>query len=202
MRNSPIRNPSELDDEELVSMAAHGDTLAEETLVVRYTPVVYSFTRNFYRDGWERADFVQEGMFGLIKAVRTYREGEVPFRIFATSCIKNELYGALRRSLRAKHAPLSGYLTLSEPEGENALSELLVSDGVLDRVIGADEASRFIDALTRRLSPFEKKVFIAFSDGLKPSETAAALGKPLKSVENALSRIRRKATSLSAESQA
>ncbi len=194
---------SVLDDETLVGMSSDGDTRAQEMLVVRHTPLVYSFTRNFYRDGWERADFVQEGMFGLIKAIRTYSaDGGVPFIGYASTCIKHELYTALRKSLRAKHAPLSGYLTLSEPESESILGELLVSDGTLEHIIAQDEAQRLISALSERLSPFEKKVFIAFLDGLKPSETAAVLCKPLHSVENAVSRIRRKASALAAEDQA
>ena len=80
----------EFDDARLLDLASKGDTLAEEALVIKYTPMVYSFTRTCYRDGWERADFIQEGMLGLIKAIREYKSSaNTPFAAYASVCIRN-----------------------------------------------------------------------------------------------------------------
>jgi RNA polymerase sporulation-specific sigma factor len=199
MTFSEKRAYSDKSDAELCALAASGDTTAEELLVIRYTPMVYAFTRNFYRDGWERADFVQEGMFGLIRAIREYDpSGGVPFSSFAAVCVKNELNGALRKALRSKHAPLTGYLSLSDSAA--ALGELfaLKGTGFDNAIADADEAARLISRLDELLSPFERKIFRAWMDGYEPSEIAGALGKPVRSVENAITRILGKAKRLSA----
>jgi RNA polymerase sporulation-specific sigma factor len=187
-----------LSDAKLLSLVADGDTLAEEALVIRYTPMVYSFTRTCYRDGWERADFVQEGMLGLIKAIREYKENaDTPFAAYASVCIRNELYAALRKALNSKNLPLAGYISLSSAEGP-ALAELLSDDSEeqFDKIINGDEAKRLIAALSRGLSPFEKKVLAAWLRGFDTKETSIALGKSQKSVDNAITRIRNKAKSL------
>ncbi|MGN1451040.1 MAG: sigma-70 family RNA polymerase sigma factor [Eubacteriales bacterium] len=184
---------SPADEAELLKKAADGDTSAEEELVLRYTPLVYSQTRNCYRDGWERSDFVQEGMVGLIRAIREYASARgVPFQAFAAVCIRNELYAALRRTLSAKNLPLEGYVSLSGRDS-SALSELLssdASDSEIERVLDRDEAERLVTELITLLSPFEKKVLSAWLRGYSPEETSNALNRSKKSVDNAMSRIR------------
>lgn len=187
-------------DEALAASAQAGDTFAEEELVNRYTPTVYSFTRNCYRDGWERVDFVQEGMFGLIRAIRTYAaDKHVPFSAFAALCIRSELHSALRKALSSKHLPLTGYVSLSPFENSLGFTELLSTDTeqAFDRILSEDEAGRLLSALNQTLSPFERKVLSAYLKGFGIGEIACALCRPDKSVENALTRIRRKASGIS-----
>lgn len=198
----------ELSDEELLERAAAGDMRAEEALVVRYTPMVYSIARTCYREGLERADFVQEGMVGLLCAIRDFSPEKGNFSAFATVCIRNALYGALRKALSKKQAAMNGYISLSSPEGDKtapgALLSLLSEDttaDALDRLIREDEQARLLSALTAVLSPFEQKVLSAWLAGFSIPETARALGKSVKSVENALTRLRRKAKDLSAAQQ-
>lgn len=182
------------DDNELLALAASGDTSAEEALVLRYTPLVYSQTRTCYRDGLERSDFVQEGMVGLIRAIREFSpQRGVPFTAFAAVCIRNELYAALRRTLSAKNIPMDGYVSLSDRSG-SALSELFLSspDNEIDRVIDRDEAERLVAALRDQLSPLEKKVLSAWLRGFSTTETSNALNLSRRSVDNAMSRIRTK----------
>lgn len=189
---------AEFDDARLLDMASKGDTLAEEALVIRYTPMVYSFTRTCYRDGWERADFIQEGMLGLIKAIREYRNSEnTPFAAFASVCIRNELYAALRKALNLKNLPLAGYVSLSSSKNA-AFAELLFNDfeDQFDKIINEDEVKRLICALSHTLSPFEKKVLSAWLKGFGTKETSIALGKPQKSIDNAITRIRIKAKNI------
>lgn len=182
------------DDAALLALAASGDTSAEEALVLRYTPLVYSQTRTCYRDGWERSDFVQEGMVGLIRAIREYSPSRgVPFTAFAAVCIRNELYAALRRSLSAKNIPMNGYVSLSDRSGD-ALSELFLSssESEIDRVLDRDEAESLVSALKGQLSPLERKVLSAWLKGFSTEETSNALNLSRKSVDNAMSRIRTK----------
>lgn len=180
---------------ELLKSAAAGDTAAEEALVLRYTPLVYSQTRTCYRNGWERSDFVQEGMVGLIRAIREYSpERGVPFTAFAAVCIRNELYAALRKTLSAKNLPLEGYVSLSDRNGD-ALSELFsdsTAPNELDRILDRDEARQLVEELKNQLSPLEQKVFSAWLRGYSTDETSNALNLSRKSVDNAMSRIRTK----------
>ena len=183
------------DDAALLAAAAKGDTSAEEALVLRYTPLVYSQTRTCYRDGWERSDFVQEGMVGLIRAIREYSPVRgVPFTAFAAVCIRNELYAALRKTLSAKNRPMDKYVSLSDRNGD-ALNELFSDSTVpseLDRVLDRDEARQLVDDLKKQLSPLEQKVFSAWLRGFSTEETSNALNLSRKSVDNAMSRIRTK----------
>ena len=195
----PSEQASAVCDETLAGLAQSGDTFAEEELVNRYTPTVYAFTRNCYRDGWERVDFVQEGMFGLIRAIRTYSaDKHVPFSAFTALCIRSELHSALRKALSAKHVPLTGYVSLSPTENSLGFSELLSEDmeQTFDRILSEDEMKRLLDSLNQTLSPFEKKVLSAYLKGFGIGEIACALCRQNKSVENALTRIRRKASAV------
>ncbi|MBR6771793.1 MAG: sigma-70 family RNA polymerase sigma factor [Clostridia bacterium] len=179
----------------LLALAASGDTAAEEALVLRYTPLVYSQTRTCYRNGWERSDFVQEGMVGLIRAIREFSpERNVPFTAFAAVCIRNELYAALRKTLSSKNLPLEGYISLSD-RNEEAINELFSDSTVqseLDRVLDRDEARQLVEDLKKQLSPLEQKVFSAWLRGYSTDETSNALNLTRKSVDNAMSRIRTK----------
>lgn len=197
--NSQSSHFADLTDESLAGLVRGGNTFAEEELVNRYTPTVYSFTRNCYRDGWERSDFVQEGMFGLIRAIREYDEDkQVPFSAYAALCIKSELHSALRKALSSKHVPLTGYISLSPSESGMGIHELLSEDTeqMFDRILTADEVDSLLAALQKTLSPFEKKVLSAYLKGFGIGEIACALRKSNKSAENALTRIRRKAAAI------
>ncbi len=181
----------------LVSLAQKGNTFAEELLVNRYTPMVYSFTRNCYRDGWERADFAQEAFFGLIRAIRSFDQTRSPlFSTYAALCIRSELHDALRRALSKKSDPLSGYVSLSDDLG--ATGELFVDtfEQLFDGLAARDDLSDLTNRLSTLLSPFEKKVFAAYVKGFAFPEIADALGKSPKSIDNAFTRIRRKAQGL------
>ncbi len=187
--------PNRQTDDELLKEAALGNTSAEEALVLRYTPLVYSQARTCYRDGWEKSDFVQEGMVGLIRAIREYSpQRQVPFTAFAAVCIRNEIYAALRRTLSVKNLPMEGYVSLSGRSGE-AISELFSDSSAteeIDRVLDRDEASRLVSELKGQLSPLEKKVLSAWLRGFSTDETSNALSLSKKSVDNAVSRIKAK----------
>jgi RNA polymerase sporulation-specific sigma factor len=185
-------------DEQLCDMAATGDRGAEELLVTRYYGLVRVCARPLFLAGGDGEDLIQEGMFGLLRAIREYQADKTAsFRTFAEVCIRNRLYSALRAALRDKHHALNESISLDTPffDSTSYLSgaftpgntdpELLVIDR--DRVAGLLESTR------KQLSEFEAKILGYYLEGLSCHEIAKAVGKSPKSVDNAVQRVRRKA---------
>ena len=190
-------NLAELPDETLCSMAACGDRVAEETLVTRYTRLVRTCARPFFLAGGDSEDLTQEGMVGLIKAVREYDGSkETSFRTFAEVCIRNRLYSVLRAAAREKHQALNQSVSLDTPEfdshsytsGTSHLAQRNPEDHLIDR----EHTAALLTGVRKQLSEFEAKILGYYLDGLSCREIAETVGKPPKSVDNAVQRIRRK----------
>ena len=186
-----------LRDEDLCRLAASGDRAAEETLVTRYIRFVRTCARPFFLVGGDSEDLTQEGMVGLIKAVREYdAEKEASFRTFAEICIRNRLYSVLRAAARDKHKALNQSVSLDTPEfdshsytsGTNNLAQRNPEDFLIDR----EHTAALLSGVRKQLSEFEAKILGYYLDGLSCREIARTVGKPPKSVDNAVQRIRRK----------
>ncbi len=186
-----------LRDEDLCRLAASGDRTAEERLVTRYTRLVRTCARPFFLAGGDSEDLTQEGMVGLIKAVREYdAEKEASFRTFAEICIRNRLYSVLRAAARDKHKALNQSVSLDTPEfdshsytsGTNNLAQRNPEDFLIDR----EHTAALLSGVRKQLSEFEAKILGYYLDGLSCREIARTVGKPPKSVDNAVQRIRRK----------
>ena len=184
-------------DEELCLLAASGNRLAEEALVTRYNRLVRTCARPFFLAGGDSEDLTQEGMVGLIKAVREYDAGkEASFRTFAEVCIRNRLYSVLRASARDKQQPLNQSLSLDDSHfesnpltsGTNNLAQRNPEDFLIDR----EHTAALLSGVRKQLSEFEAKILGFYLDGLSCREIAKAVNKPPKSVDNAVQRIRRK----------
>ena len=191
-------NLAELPDETLCSMAACGDRVAEETLVARYTRLVRTCARPFFLAGGDSEDLIQEGMFGLIRAIRAYDGAKAAsFRTFAEVCIRNRLISALRAASRDKHSPLNQSVPLdtpffdgnSYPFGALRASSADPEELIIDR----DRVAEALESTRKQLSEFEAKILGLYLDGLSCQEIAKAVGKSPKSVDNAVQRVRRKA---------
>ena len=187
----------ELPDETLCSMAAAGDRVAEETLVTRYTRLVRTCARPFFLAGGDSEDLTQEGMVALIKAVREFAPDKAAsFRTFAEICIRNRLYSVLRASARDKHKALNQSISLNTPDfdsnsytsGTSSLAQRDPEDFLIDR----EHTAALLAAVRKQLSEFEAKILGYYLDGLSCREIADIVGKPPKSVDNAVQRIRRK----------
>ena len=187
----------ELPDETLCSMAAAGDRVAEETLVTRYTRLVRTCARPFFLAGGDSEDLIQEGMVALIKAVREFAPDKAAtFRTFAEICIRNRLYSVLRASARDKHKALNQSISLDTPDfdsnsytsGTSSLAQRDPEDCLIDR----EHTAALLAGVRKQLSEFEAKILGYYLDGLSCREIADAVGKPPKSVDNAVQRIRRK----------
>ena len=192
-----IENLHLLEDEELCRLAASGDRLAEEVLVTRYNRVVRTCARPFFLAGGDSEDLIQEGMVGLIHAVREYDSSkEASFRTFAEICIRNRLYSVLRAAARDKHAALNQSVPLDTPffdsnsytSGTNNLAQRNPEEFMIDR----EHTAALLSGVRKQLSEFEAKILGYYLDGLSCREIAEAVGRSPKSVDNAVQRIRRK----------
>ena len=186
-----------LPDETLCALASAGDREAEETLVTRYNRLVRTCARPFFLVGGDSEDLTQEGMVALIKAVREFdRSKEASFRTFAEICIRNRLYSVLRAAAREKHQVLNQSISLDTPyfdsnsytSGTNHLEQRNPEDFIIDR----EHTAALLSGVRKQLSEFEAKILEYYLDGLSCREIAELVGKPPKSVDNAVQRIRRK----------
>lgn len=182
-------------DEALCQLAAQGHAEAEETLVLRYGRLVRSCARPLFLMGGDSEDLIQEGMLGFLSAVRDYAPGRgSSFRTFAEVCVRNRMISAVRSASGKHHTPLNDSVPMEAPlfeEGGPCASSLPETDPE-SILIMRQTVQEQMTALRGRLSQFEVRVLELYLDGLSYSEIAGQIGRPLKSIDNAVQRIRRK----------
>ncbi len=188
-------------DIELVELAKNGDEKALEYIFDKYKDLVNMKVSKYFIIGAEKEDIVQEGMIGLYKAIRNYEENKQnSFKSFANLCIERQLITAIKTSNRQKHLPLNSSVSLSTPvyqsDEDISLMELFnskVTEDPLD-TITKKEYYKFVgNEIDKSLSNFEKKVLTRFAAGDSYVKIAERLDAPVKSVDNAIQRIRKKA---------
>ena len=191
---------SELDDEELVYMAREGDEEALEFLINKYKNFVRAKARTYFLVGADREDVIQEGMIGIYKAIRDYRSDRLAsFRAFAELCITRQIITAIKTATRQKHIPLNSYVSLNKPvfddESERTLLDIMVPGVTTDPeelLISQEEVADIEGKMDELLSPLEKEVVDLYLEGKSYVEIAEQLGRHVKSVDNALQRVKRK----------
>ncbi|MBR6109777.1 MAG: RNA polymerase sporulation sigma factor SigH [Clostridia bacterium] len=189
-----------LTDEELVALAKQFDSAASDELYHRYKNIVRGKARPYFLAGADRDDLIQEGMIGLFKAIRDYNfEKNDSFRPFAEICIVRQILTAIKQATRFKHLPLnkyeSLYSTVYDEDSEKQLMDVISMSSALDpeELYIKQELSRSVEeAVNSSLTPLERAVLECFLDGLSYSEIASELDHSVKSVDNALQRIRKK----------
>ena len=180
-----------LTDEQLCLLSGQGNRDAEEILVGRYHRLVRSCARPYFLAGGDSEDLLQEGMFGLIKAMREYDSGrDASFQTFAATCIRNRLYSVLKAASSGKHVPLNQSVPLNPSFFDANPSFAQVDPEVL--LIDREKAASLLQSTRKQLSEFEVKILGYYLDGLTCREIAETVGKSTKSVDNAVQRIRRK----------
>ena len=184
-------------DTELLELAASGDRLAEEILVERYRRQVLCCARPLVLAGGDTEDLVQEGMFGLISAIRRYEPNAgASFKTFAEHCIRMRLISAVKSASRLKHFPLNDGVSLEQLSDDfcaqlSAIPEnFRYSPEVL--VLARESKEELYEAFSRCLSKLEKNVLSLYLDGYSYNEIGKRLNKDSKAVDNAVQRIRRK----------
>lgn len=194
-------NLSQMTDEELCLLAQGQDGgEALECLLNRYKNFVRSRARSYFLIGADHEDIVQEGMIGLYKAIRDFRpEKLASFRAFAELCVTRQIITAIKTATRQKHIPLNSYVSLNKPifdeESDRTLLDV-ISEGRItnpeELLIGQEDLSTIESRIGKMLSPLEWEVLLAYLDGRSYQEIAVDLGRHVKSIDNALQRVKRK----------
>jgi RNA polymerase sporulation-specific sigma factor len=191
---------TQLDDETLCTLAQRSDGFALEHLLNRYKNFVRSRARSYFLIGADHEDIVQEGMIGLYKAIRDFKQDKLAsFRAFAELCVTRQIITAIKTATRQKHIPLNSYVSLNKPifdeESDRTLLDV-ISEGRItnpeDLLIGQEELTNIESQIGEMLSDLEWEVLTAYLDGRSYQEIAADLGRHVKSIDNALQRVKRK----------
>lgn len=188
-------------DEELLKLIKQGNNDALESLINRYKDLVNMKVSKYFIIGAEKEDIYQEGLIGLYKAIKSYDlEKQNSFKTFANLCIERQLITAIKTSNRQKHIPLNSYLSLNanayDDDDDTALIEVFNSkqmEDPLDTITKKEYYKSVEDKIDKNLSDFEKEVLNRYAKGESYVKIAEKLDTPVKSVDNAIQRIRKKA---------
>ena len=189
-------------DEEIVELARAGDEVALEHLLIRYKNFTRVKARSYFLVGADKEDIVQEGMIGLYKAIRDFQaERQSSFRAFAELCITRQIITAIKSATRQKHIPLNSYVSLNRPvshedgDQDRVLVDVLSTHTAADPVelvISSEEVRSMQSSFSEILSDLEAHVLHLYLEGKSYQEIAAGLKRHVKSIDNALQRIKRK----------
>lgn len=180
----------------LWELAASGSPEAEALLVERYSPVVRICARPLFLAGGDSEDLIQEGMMGLLSAVRHFSpEGAASFKTYAEHCIKNRLLTAIRSASRYKHKPLNDSVSFDVPHFDETLLSQYLADPE-DLVITRENTDEIALNISSALSPLERRVLSLYLEGRTYADIAAITDRTVKSVDNAVQRIRKKVAQL------
>ena len=191
---------ADMKDEEIVNLCHDGDSVAEEYLLSKYKNFVRSKARSYFLIGADHEDIVQEGMIGLYKAIRDYRTDKLSsFRAFAELCITRQIITAIKTATRQKHIPLNSYVSLNKPlydeESDRTLMDVLM-EGKLsnpeDLIISQEDLTAIHNKINEVLSGLEQEVLNLYLDGKSYQEIGEQLNRHVKSIDNALQRVKRK----------
>ena len=187
-------------DEAIVEAARQGNAGAQEYLINKYRNFVRAKARSYFLIGADREDIIQEGMIGLYKAIRDFRNDKLAsFRAFAELCITRQIITAIKTATRQKHIPLNSYVSLNKPiydeESDRTLLDIISGNKVTDPeelVISREEFIDIEHKMGEFLSDLEWKVLMFYLDGRSYQEIARDLRRHVKSIDNALQRVKRK----------
>lgn len=187
-------------DEEVVEYAREGDDAALEYLINKYKNFVRAKARSYFLIGADREDIIQEGMIGLYKAIRDFKLDKLSsFRAFAELCITRQIITAIKTATRQKHIPLNSYVSLNKPiyddDSDRTLMDVISGTKVADPeelIISREEFDDIEEKMGEILSSLEWKVLMSYLEGKSYQEIAEDLNRHVKSIDNALQRVKRK----------
>jgi RNA polymerase sporulation-specific sigma factor len=195
-----IQHFEELSDEELVEQVHLGNTDALDYLITKYRLFVKVKARSYFLIGADKEDIIQEGMIGLYKSIRDFRGDKLAsFRAFAELCITRQIITAIKTATRQKHIPLNSYISLDKPiydeESERTMMDIItspLSDNPEHLMINREEYSRLEGKMSEVLSELEQQVLALYLEGRSYNEISELLNRHVKSIDNALQRVKRK----------
>ena len=187
-------------DEQVVSLAQDADGGALEYLLNKYKNFVRTKARSYFLIGADHEDIVQEGMIGLYKAIRDYRAEKLSsFRAFAELCVTRQIITAIKTATRQKHIPLNSYISLNKPiyeeDSDRTLMDIMAEEGMSnpeEMIIDREDLSMIEGRIGQMLSDLEKEVLVRYMEGKSYVEIADEMHRHVKSIDNALQRIKRK----------
>lgn len=187
-----MRDYSSLSDEALQRLSKGEDSEAETYLVSRYTKLVRACARPLFLAGGDSEDLIQEGMIGLLSAIRSFEpDQDASFRTYAQICIRRRQLTAIKSALRDKHAPLNNYISLESLFMDHSQSVYFLRD-LEEEVLAKESADELSNKFIGYLSGFEAEILQLYLEGLSYEEMSVKVERPPKSVDNAVQRIRRK----------
>ena len=187
-------------DEQIVDLAQNGNDPAQEYLINKYKNFVRAKARSYFLIGADREDIIQEGMIGLYKAIRDFRGEKLSsFRAFAELCITRQIITAIKTATRQKHIPLNSYVSLNKPiydeDSDRTLLDVISGTKITDPeelIISREEFDDIEEKMGEILSSLEWQVLMAYLEGKSYQEIAYELKRHVKSIDNALQRVKRK----------
>ena len=187
-------------DEDIVEAVRQGDSEALEYLINKYRSFVRAKARSYFLIGADREAIIQEGMIGLYKSIRDFRgDKQSSFKAFAELCITRQIITAIKTATRQKHIPLNSYVSLDKPiydeDSDRTLLDVICGTQVSDPeelIINQEEFTGLEDKMSEILSDLERKVLMLYLDGRSYQEIAVDLSRHVKSIDNALQRVKRK----------
>lgn len=187
-------------DEEIVGLIREGDEDALEFLINKYKNFVRAKARSYFLIGADREDIIQEGMIGLYKAIRDFRGDKLSsFRAFAELCITRQIITAIKTATRQKHIPLNSYISLNKPiydeDSDRTLLDIISGSKIADPeelIVSKEEFDNIEEKMGEILSSLEWKVLMYYLEGKSYQEIAIDLKRHVKSIDNALQRVKRK----------
>lgn len=197
---TPLPDYDNMTDEAIVEIARTGDVDAQEYLINKYKNYVRAKARTYFLLGGDKEDLIQEGMIGMYKAIRDFRSDKLSsFRAFAELCITRQIITAIKTATRQKHIPLNSYVSLNKPiydeDSDRTLLDVITGNKVTDPeelIISREEFSEIEEKMGELLSSLEWKVLMYYLEGKSYQEIAEDLGRHVKSIDNALQRVKRK----------
>nr|WP_239534335.1 RNA polymerase sporulation sigma factor SigH [Thalassobacillus pellis] len=189
-----------MEDEEVIERINEGHSQALDYLINKYKNFVRAKARTYFLIGADREDIVQEGMIGLYKAIRDYKEDKLSsFKAFAELCVTRQIITAIKTATRQKHIPLNSYVSLDKPiydeESDRTLLDVIAGSKAIDPqelIVNKERFGDMEDKISELLSDLEKKVLTLYLDGRSYQEISAELDRHVKSIDNALQRVKRK----------
>ncbi|WP_099191099.1 RNA polymerase sporulation sigma factor SigH [Tepidibacter mesophilus] len=190
----------EIDQRKIIIKASNGDTLALEYLIKKYKNFVRAKARSYFLIGADKEDIIQEGMIGLYKAIRDFDEDKTSsFKAFAELCITRQIITAIKTATRQKHIPLNSYISLNKPiydeESDRTLLDIITTSVITDPeqlIISREELNNIETKISQILSGLELEVLELYLSGKSYQEIADKLQRHVKSIDNALQRVKRK----------
>lgn len=204
------QNLKTLDDDAIIEFIHRGNSQALDFLIHKYINFVRAKARTYFIIGADREDIIQEGMIGLYKAIRDYDGDKLSsFKAFAELCVTRQIITAIKTATRQKHIPLNSYVSLDKPiydeESDRTLLDVIAGSKAIDPqelLVNREDFGDMESKLSELLSELEKEVLRLYLDGCTYQEISVELKRHVKSIDNALQRVKRKLEQLLATNEA